>query len=160
MEFGRVEPGELKHINFELPADPAQTNKTLQGSRPSADLDLRIGAMKWGRKEWLDNFNAAKIKETEFLKEYVKHFNSLFLNATFYQVYGPEHISKWKEMSVANPDLKFYPRLPQNISHIRRLKNTQELTEKYLEGVRALGDQLGPSLLQVGDNFTPKNLAD
>ena len=160
MEFGHVAREELKAINFELPADPQQTIRTLEESNPTADFDLRIGATKWGRKEWLGNFYPKGAEESHFFLEYIKHFNSIFLNATFYQVYGPEQFAKWKKQSAANPDFKFYPVVPQSISHLRRLKNVEDLTAKYIAGIRALGDRLGPALLQLSDNFTSKSFPE
>ncbi len=160
MEFGRLDPEELKTTNFELPADPQRTIQTLQESKPAAPFDLRIGAMKWGRKEWLGNFYPKGTKEADFLSEYVKHFNGIYLNATFYQIYNADQISKWKKQAAANPDFKFFPSVSQSISHLRRLRNTEELTENYVEGVRAFGDTLGPALLHMGDNFTNKSFSE
>jgi uncharacterized protein YecE (DUF72 family) len=160
MEFGRVAPEELQRINFQLPADPQQTIDTLRESKVNGEFELRVGASKWGRKEWLGSFYPRETKESDFLQEYVKHFDGIFLNATFYQVYGPETIIKWKDTAAANPDFKFYPILAQNISHIRRLKNAEELTEKYIAGIEVFGEKLGPAMLQLGDNFTYKSFPE
>jgi uncharacterized protein YecE (DUF72 family) len=160
MEFGRVAPEGLKEINFVLPPDPQQTIETLKESNDTDNFDLRIGATKWGRKEWLGSLYPKGTNESDFLLEYVKHFNGLFLNATFYQIYKPEQILKWKEQAASNPGFKFYPVMAQNISHIRRLKNADELTVQYIAGVKAFGENLGPSLLQLGDNFSPKSFPE
>ena len=160
MEFGRVAPEALKEINFELPADPQQTINSLKASHQAVNFDLRVGATKWGRKEWLGNLYPKGTNESEFLPEYVKHFNGLFLNATFYQVYQPEQILKWKEQAAAQPGFKFYPVIAQSISHLRRLKNADELTAQYITGVKALGENLGPALLQLGENFTNKSFPE
>lgn len=160
MEFGHVAPEELQQINFELPADPQQTIDTLKESKLTADFDLRVGATKWGRKEWIGNLYPKSTNESEFLQEYVKHFNGIFLNATFYQVYAPETVSKWKAQAAANPGFKFYPVVSQTISHLRRLKNAEELTKQYITGAKALGENLGPALLRLGDNFTSKSFPE
>jgi len=155
MEFGRVDHEELTVIDFTLPPDPQQTIDILNASPGTDHFDLRVGATKWGRKEWLGNLYPAKINEQNFLEEYVKHFNSIYLNATFYQIYGADQILKWKQQAAGNPDFKFYPKMSQSISHLRRLRNADVLTSNFIEGVRALGDTLGPAQLQLGDNFTP-----
>jgi len=160
MEFGRVAPEELKGINFELPGDPRQTIETLKESNDTDNFDLRIGATKWGRKEWLGSLYPRGTDESDFLPEYVKHFNGLLLNATFYQIYKPEQILKWKEQAAAHPGFKFYPIMAQNISHMRRLKNADEITAQFITGVKAFGENLGPVLLQFGDNFTPKSFPE
>jgi len=160
MEFGRVDPQQLAEIDFTLPPDPALTIETLSSAKGKGDLQVHVGCAKWGRKEWLGKIYPLKTKEANFLDEYVHHFDCIELNATFYQVYGPETISKWRDKAATNPNFKFCPKFSQTISHIRRLKNAEELTTQYYNGIMAFGDQLGPLFLQVGDNFTPKSFPE
>jgi uncharacterized protein YecE (DUF72 family) len=160
MEFGRVKPEELIEVDFTLPPDPELTISTLKAAKTGKPMQVHVGCAKWGRKEWVGQIYPLKTKEANFLDEYVKHFDCIELNATFYNIYGPETIAKWKAKATANPGFKFCPKFPQNITHIRRLKNAEEITTKYYEGIMAFGDNLGPLFLQVGDNFTPKSLPD
>jgi uncharacterized protein YecE (DUF72 family) len=160
MEFGRVTPGELMEVDFTLPPDPELTIKTLASAKNARPLQVHVGCAKWGRKEWLGKIYPPKTKDANFLDEYVKHFDSIELNATFYNVYPPETIAKWKQKANVNPGFKFCPKFSQSISHIRRLKNAEEITTKYYEGIMAFGDKLGPLFLQVADNFTPKSLPE
>ncbi len=160
MEFGRVTPEELFEVDFTLPPDPELTIATLKASKNDSPLQVHVGCAKWGRKEWLGKIYPLKTKEANFLEEYVKHFDCIELNATFYNIYSPETIAKWKDKAVTQPGFKFCPKFAQTISHIRRLKNADEITTKYYEGILAFGDNLGPLFLQVGDNFTPKSLPD
>jgi uncharacterized protein YecE (DUF72 family) len=160
MEFGRVTPIELPGVDFTLPPDPELTIKTLKAAKNDQPLQVHVGCAKWGRKEWLGKIYPPKTKDANFLDEYVKHFDCIELNATFYNIYGPEMIAKWKAKADDTPGFKFCPKFSQNISHIRRLKNADEITTKYYEGIMAFGDKLGPLFLQVGDNFTPKSLPD
>lgn len=160
MEFGRVDPNELAAIDFSFPPDPELTVKTLKAAKGKGELQVHVGCAKWGRKEWLGKIYPLKTKEANFLDEYVKHFDCIELNATFYQVYGTETISKWKEKAASNPNFKFCPKFSQSITHLRRLKNVDELTTQYYAGIEAFGEQLGPLFLQVGDNYTPKSFPD
>src|ERR1700742_141417 len=160
MEFGRVTPGELLEVNFTLPPDSVFTVKTLEAAKGKSPLKVHVGCAKWGRKEWLGKIYPPKTKDANFLDEYVKHFDCIELNATFYNVYPPETISKWKEKADTNPNFKFCPKFSQSISHIRRLKNADELTTEYYKGIMTFGEKLGPLFLQVGDNYTPKSLPD
>ena len=160
MEFGRVSTEQLLEVDFSLPPDSDLTIKTLSAAKGSGNLQVHVGCAKWGRKEWLAKIYPPKTKEVNFLDEYVKHFDSIELNATFYQVYGPATIAKWKEKANANPYFKFCPKFSQTITHIRRLKNAEELTTSFYEGIMAFGDKLGPLFLQLSDNFTPKSLPE
>ncbi|MDB5031671.1 DUF72 domain-containing protein [Mucilaginibacter sp.] len=160
MEFGRVTPEELAEVDFTLPPDPELTITTLQSAKNSAPLQVHVGCAKWGRKEWVGKIYPPKTKDANFLDEYVKHFDSIELNATFYNFYPAATISKWKDKAANNPDFKFCPKFSQSISHIRRLKNAEEITTTFYEGILAFGDKLGPLFLQLSDNFTPKSLPE
>jgi len=160
MEFGRVTPGELEETDFTLPPDPELTIKTLSSLKNDQPFRVHVGCAKWGRKEWVGKIYPLKTKDANFLDEYVKHFDSIELNATFYNVYPPATINKWKEKADSNPNFKFCPKFSQSISHIRRLKNADDITTIYYEGIMAFGDKLGPLFLQLSDNYTPKSFPE
>lgn len=157
MEFGRVTPQELAEIDFTLPPDPELTITTLAAAKNNSPLQVHVGCAKWGRKEWVGKIYPPKTKDANFLDEYVKHFDCIELNATFYNLYPASTISKWKDKAATSPDFKFCPKFSQSISHIRRLKNAEEITTTFYEGILAFGDKLGPLFLQLSDNFTPKS---
>lgn len=161
MEFGRVAEEEIKNIDFTLPADGEQTTLTLKGLKPVAQPAYYVGCAKWGRKEWKDLIYPKKTKEADFLGEYVKHFNSIELNAVFYSIPKEEQILKWKEMVATNTkaDFIFCPKFSRTITHIKRLKDTDYLTDEYIKAISAFGEYLGPCFLQVSDNFGPNNIA-
>jgi len=156
MEFGRVDTNEIAQLDFTLPPDGEQTEKTLKG-KAVADPKFFVGCAKWGRKEWVNLIYPPKTKEKDFLGEYVKHFNSIELNAVFYGIPKEEQILKWKEMADKRDDFLFCPKFSRAITHIKRLNNAQAETDLYLKAISAFGDKLGPCFLQLGDNFGPKN---
>lgn len=160
MEFGRVTAPELQLIDFTLPPDPELTRRTLGEAAKANPVQVHVGCAKWGRKEWVGKIYPPKTKDANFLDEYVKHFDCIELNATFYQVYGADVIKKWREKAAINPGFKFCPKFSQSISHIRRLKNADDITTQFYEGVMAFGDKLGPLFLQLSDNFTPKSFPE
>jgi len=158
MEFGKVDPNEIKNIDFTLPPDGEQTKLTLTGKSVS-NPKFFVGCAKWGRKEWINLIYPAKTKEKDFLGEYVKHFNSIELNTVFYGIPKEEQIIKWKEMAGKRSDFLFCPKFSKAITHIKRLNNAQAETDLYLKGISAFGDKLGPCFLQLSDNFGPKNFS-
>lgn len=159
MDFGKVPAEELSAIDFSLPADGQQTGLTLNGKKAKAPAQFYVGCAKWGRKEWINMIYPAKTKEANFLDEYVKHFNSIELNAVFYSLPKPEQIRKWKEKAALNAKngFVFCPKFSQTITHMKRLKGAEEATELFLSGISEFGTYLGPCFLQMGDNFGPKN---
>ncbi|MGF1925568.1 MAG: DUF72 domain-containing protein [Bacteroidia bacterium] len=161
MEFGRVEPSEINKIDFTLPGDGEQTAITLGNLAKATKPKFYVGCAKWGRKEWVGLIYPEKTKEKDFLPAYVKHFNSIELNAVFYSIPKVDQISKWKAMAEENTDedFMFCPKISRTITHIKRLNNAQAETDLYLNAITAFGKQLGPCFLQVSDNFGPKNLS-
>lgn len=159
MDFGKVPEHELPAIDFSLPGDGRLTQDTLHQQSPVNVLQSYIGCAKWGRKEWKGLIYPPKTKDSAFLDEYVKHFNSIELNAVFYKMPEKQQIITWKEKAEAERlDFKFCPKVTQTISHIKRLKNAQDATSQYLESITEFGQYLGPCFLQLSDNFGPANL--
>lgn len=159
MDFGKVSVDELKAIDFSLPADGEQTKQVLAGKKAVKAPQFYVGCAKWGRKEWVNMIYPPKTKEANFLDEYVKHFNSIELNAVFYSLPKPEQIKKWKEKAALNSNngFVFCPKFSQTITHMKRLKGAEEATDMFLSGISEFGEYLGPCFLQMGDNFGPKN---
>lgn len=149
MKFGSVENAD--EIDFTLPEDHHDTERVL---KMGAGLkSVHIGCAKWNRQE-LKNFYPRGTKDE--LEYYSTQFNSIELNATFYNHFRSEQIEKWVERT---PDhFKFFPKVHQMISHIKRLNNVEESIEMYTSNIRAFGGKLGMCFLQLHDNFKPANM--
>lgn len=159
MDFGKVAASALAGIDFTLPGDGKQTAQTLKGLKAVTAPDFYIGCAKWGRKEWVNMIYPPKTKEADFLDQYVKHFNSIELNAVFYSIPNAELIRRWRIKAEENSDNSFIfcPKFSRSISHIKRLKDAEIPTDLYLSSISEFGKFLGPCFLQLGDNFGPKN---
>ena len=153
MEFGKVEPSALAHIDFSLPPEPEANKLVLQGKETILP-SVYIGCAKWGRKEWLGKIYPKGTKDSGFLEQYVKHYNSIELNATHYKIYDAAAIAKWAAKA-EGLDFKFCPKVPQIISHYSGFNNVDELTTSFLEGVLAFKENLGPIFLQISEKYSP-----
>ena len=154
MDFGRVEEKELSKVDFRLPPDPPMNQSILKGKK-AKNPEVYIGCAKWGRKEWIGKIYPKGTKEKDFLEEYVKHYNSIELNATHYKLYKPADLQKWID-KVKERNFKFAPKVYQGISHFGSFNDKQFLTNTFLEGIVTFGEHLGPVFLQVSDKFGPK----
>ncbi len=68
---------------------------------------------------------------------YAQQFNSVELNATFYNNYGPEQIEKWNEKV---PDgFKFFPKVSRYISHIKRLNAVGVYVNDFCQNISTFG---------------------
>jgi len=154
MEFGRVPESELNSINFTLPGEPAFNKQVLPGIR-ATNPKVWLGCAKWGRTEWVGKIYPPKTKEKDFLDHYVKHYNSIELNATHYKLYGATGIAKWAAKA-GNRDFMFCPKMYQGVTHRGSLLNKDFAVSEFLRGILAFEKHLGPVFVQVSDTFTPK----
>jgi len=144
----------LESVDFSLPAEP-ESNKFVLTGKKTKHPKIYIGCAKWGRKEWIGKIYPKGTKDADFLQHYVKHYNSIELNATHYQVYGPATISKWAEKATGI-DFKFCPKVPQIISHYSSFdEKAQAITANFLEGILVFKEHLGPIFLQVSERYSP-----
>ncbi|MES2372259.1 MAG: DUF72 domain-containing protein [Bacteroidota bacterium] len=154
MEFGRVDVSELDNIDFTLPKEPVFNKQVLPGKK-AKDPKVYLGCAKWGRTEWVGKIYPPKTKEKDFLDHYVKHYNSIELNATHYKIYGANGIAKWAAKA-GDKEFKFCPKMYQGVTHRGALTNKEFITTEFLRGIIAFEKHLGPIFVQVSDAFTTK----
>lgn len=149
MKFGGVENPEL--VDFTLPKDHPGTENAL---KKGGELEsVFVGCAKWNKQD-LKKFYPRGTKDE--LAYYSTQFNSIELNATFYNHFSEEQMLKWVEKTPEN--FKFFPKVHQMVSHIKRLNNVEEPIEYYTSNIRNLGGKLGMCFLQLHDNFKPQNM--
>lgn len=155
MDFGRVE--DVNAVDFRLPPDHSMTTDMFKRSKKKAAPNVYIGCAKWGRADWIGKLYPKGTKPADYLKYYVQNFNSIELNAMFYQLFPKATVQKWAD--TAPKGFIFCPKFTQSITHIKRLKNAERDTENFIDTVSVFGDKLGTSFIQLGDNFGPKDYA-
>ncbi|WP_025741427.1 DUF72 domain-containing protein [Aquimarina pacifica] len=150
MQFGKVEhPDE---VNFYLPKDHDGTTEILKKTY-SDKVSIYVGCAKWNKQD-LKGFYPKGTKDE--LAYYSKQFNCIELNATFYRIFPAEQFEKWYNKTPEG--FKFFPKLVQNISHLKRLNDdVQPYVDQYVSNVLHLREKLGTIFLQMHGNFGPKN---
>ncbi len=152
MQFGKTDNPE--EIDFTLPKDHADTKKVLSQAKPAKNFNVYVGCAKWNKTD-LKNFYPKGTKDE--LAYYSTQFNSIELNATFYKSPSKEQVETWKEKATA--DFKFFPKLPNTISHFKRLIDVDTVTAEFCDAVVLFEEKLGMCFLQMHDNFKPKDIA-
>lgn len=152
MKFGKVEHPEL--IDFSIPQDHPDTEvlfaKYKEEDQP---LKVNVGCAKWNRQD-LKNFYPRGTKDE--LAYYSTQFNCIELNATFYRIFPAKTYEGWYEKTPDN--FKFFPKIVQNVSHLRRLnEQAYPILEEYLNVTANLKEKLGTMFLQMHNNFSPKD---
>ena len=154
MDFGHLPIQELDRIDFSLPPDPSMNRDVLSGRRVDVPK-VYIGCPRWGVKEWVGKLFPKGTKDAHFLEEYIKHFNCIELNATFYNLYNEAVIQKWADRA-GMQDFLFLPKIFQGISHEGTLQDKMAMTHAFEKAVAAFGKHLGPAFLQLSDRFAPQ----
>ncbi|NAS13191.1 DUF72 domain-containing protein [Poritiphilus flavus] len=151
MKFGKVDHPE--RIDFTIPPDHPDTSVVLSKSSKNKPLDLYVGCAKWNRQD-LKNFYPRGTKDE--LEYYATQFNSIELNATFYRIFPVETYEKWYDKTPEG--FKFFPKIVNNVSHLRRLNDhVYSIMDEYLSVTALLKEKLGTIFLQLHNNFGPKN---
>lgn len=148
MKFGQVENPET--IDFKLPPTSLDTIDLLKKSKNNGAFEVYVGCAKWNKQD-LKGFYPRGTKDE--LSYYATQFNAIELNATFYNSPSKEQVLVWKDKTPA--DFKFFPKLPNQISHFRRLQNVKEPTIAFCDAVSQFEEKLGMVFLQLHDNFKP-----
>lgn len=149
MKFGQVE--DPSQIDFTLPKDHPRTKEILKENQ-SKDFNVSIGCAKWNKTD-LKGFYPKGTKDE--LTYYSTQFNSIELNATFYSMPSAEQVLTWKDKTPA--DFKFFPKIPNTVSHYRRLLNITDVVTQFATSVLNFDEKLGMVFLQLHDNFKPKD---
>ncbi|MGV0979904.1 DUF72 domain-containing protein [Empedobacter falsenii] len=150
MKFGKVENPEL--VDFTLPKTPKETIDLLNKADKSDTFEVYVGCAKWNKQD-LKNFYPPKTKDE--LSYYSTQFNSIELNATYYRSPSKENVETWANKTPK--DFKFFPKIPQSISHYGRLQNVTDKLNQYLDAVALFEEKLGMIFLQMHENFAPKD---
>ena len=145
---------ELDKVNFSLAPDPP-FNKNILTGRGDVEQKVYVGCAKWGRTEWVGKIYPLKTKERNFLDHYVKHFNSIELNATHYKLYGPAAIHKWADKA-GDRDFKFCPKMHKGVTHKGKLDENKFLINEFVRAVTAFENHRGPIFVQLSERFSPK----
>jgi uncharacterized protein YecE (DUF72 family) len=121
---------------------------------------LRIGTSGWQYRHWRDRYYPRGLAQGDWLDFYVRSFDTVELNVTFYRQPRPSVFEGWARRV---PDgFVFAVKASRYLTHVRRLLRPRESVELLMEGAERLGDRLGPVLIQLPPDMRvePDRLAD
>jgi uncharacterized protein YecE (DUF72 family) len=117
---------------------------------------IRIGTQGWNYDAWVGPFYPSGTRPAEYLTVYARAFDTVEVDSTFYAVPPVKTVRGWYERTPAN--FVFALKLPQEITHERRLRDADDVAELFYDRARELGEKLGPVLIQLGPDFAPVEL--
>lgn len=114
-------------------------------------MDLYVGTSGYSYKEWKGTFYPEDLPQKQMLHYYGEHFTTVEINNTFYRMPNESLLEGWAGEVPEN--FKFVLKAPQQITHIQRLKGTENSVSHLFNVARRLGGRLGPVLFQLPPNL-------
>jgi uncharacterized protein YecE (DUF72 family) len=116
-------------------------------------MGIHIGTSGWAYASWKPDFYPAKLPAKKFLEYYATQLNSVEVNFTFRQFPTETMLQGW--LAATGEDFAFSFKASQRITHFARLKNCEELVDRFyasLNPVQRAG-RLGVILFQLPPNL-------
>jgi len=114
---------------------------------------LFSGTSGWAYPSWKPDFYPEKLAQKKFLSHYATRLNTVEVNFTFRQLVKETTIHNWLGETPAH--FRFGVKAHQVITHIKRLKGTEDFVPRFLATIEPLAAaaKLGPVLFQLPPNL-------
>jgi uncharacterized protein YecE (DUF72 family) len=122
-----------------------------KATRSATPAPIRIGTQGWNYDAWVGPFYPVGTHQAEFLTVYARAFDTVEVDSTFYAIPPAKTVRGWADRTPK--DFTFALKLPQEITHEKRLRDVDDIAKLFLDRARELGDKLGPILIQLGPDF-------
>jgi len=111
------------------------------------------GTSGWAYPSWKPAFYPEKLAQKKFLSFYTTKLNTVEVNFTFRQLVKETTIQNW--LADSPQHFRFGIKAHQVITHIKRLKATEEFVSRFLATIEPLAaaGKLGPVLFQLPPNL-------
>ncbi len=107
-----------------------------------------VGTSGWNYKHWSNGvFYPEGLKASGWLEFYARHFDTVEINNTFYNLARKSVFESWRDGSP--PGFLFAVKVYRYITHRKKLLEIEETLPPFLENAAGLGDKLGPLLFQL-----------
>ena len=117
---------------------------------------IRIGTQSWNYDVWVGPFYPERTRPVDFLSVYARAFDTIEVDSTFYAIPASKTVRGWAQRTP--PGFTFSLKMPQEITHARRLRNSDDVAKEFFDRARELESKLGPVLIQLGPDFGPSEL--
>jgi uncharacterized protein YecE (DUF72 family) len=114
-------------------------------------MNLYVGTSGYCYKEWRGRFYPEELPEKRMLRYYGERFRSVEINNTFYRMPKASVLEAWA--GEVPTDFRFVLKASQRITHVQRLKGTDDSVSYLLDVAGALKERLGALLFQLPPSF-------
>jgi uncharacterized protein YecE (DUF72 family) len=114
---------------------------------------IKIGTCAWSYEDWRGVFYPEHLPAAARLEFYARHLPAVEVDSTFYHAPAAPVAAHWAEMTPA--DFAFSCKLPREITHERKLRDSAEPLREFLAALEPLGGKLWCVLVQLPPFFQP-----
>lgn len=119
-------------------------------------MALWVGTSGYNYPEWRGSFYPEKLPAAKMLPYYAERLSTVEINYTFYRMPTAKVVEGWKSTTAEH--FKLTLKAPKRITHDKRLKDSAESLQKFVELAAMLGPKQGALLFQLPP-FLRKDLA-
>ncbi|MFK3980660.1 DUF72 domain-containing protein [Micromonospora sp. NPDC050397] len=112
---------------------------------------ILVGTSGWQYRDWRDRFYPAGLPQRRWLEHFAERFATVEVNNAFYRLPERDTFAQWRERTPG--DFCVAVKMSRYLTHIKRLREPAEPVARFLDRATALGDRLGPVLLQLPPNL-------
>jgi uncharacterized protein YecE (DUF72 family) len=109
--------------------------------------DIWIGCSGWVYKHWRGSFYPEGLPQKRWFDRYAEEFDTVEINASFYRVPLASTFDGWRDK--APPGFRYAVKANRFITHLKKLLDCEEATDRFIELARRLAEKLGPILYQL-----------
>jgi uncharacterized protein YecE (DUF72 family) len=118
----------------------------------SSKSKFYIGCSGWSYQDWVGKFYPAGLKSGEWLAYYAQHFSTVEVNMSFYRFPFKNMLKGWYNKTPA--DFRFTLKANRLITHVKKLKGTEELLTSFYALADLLEEKLACILFQMPPSLT------
>ncbi|MEH0936208.1 DUF72 domain-containing protein [Micromonospora psammae] len=112
---------------------------------------ILLGTSGWQYRDWRDRFYPPKLPQRLWLEHFATRFATVEVNNAFYRLPERDTFAAWRARTP--PDFCVAVKMSRYLTHIKRLREPAEPVARFLGRATALGDRLGPVLVQLPPNL-------
>lgn len=108
---------------------------------------IHLGTSGYSYPHWRGLLYPEHLGTSHWLERYAEFFETVELNATFYKLPTARAVERWRESTPR--DFVFACKGSRYLTHLKRLRDTEEGLHRYFSLIEGLGNKLGPILFQL-----------
>lgn len=108
---------------------------------------IHVGCSGWVYRHWRGIFYPEGLPQKRWFEHYASQFDTVEINASFYRLPLASTFEGWREK--APPGFRYAVKVNRSITHMKKLFDCEEETDRFVALARPLREKLGPLLYQL-----------